>query len=164
MIALANELCCIVSGQVFECRSETSLRKHSSLGNRSRPPSIAASGQSGAGRPTKASRFIGWDTKSTIPSSRTSMRSKPGPAAALGSRGMTSWPVRYSFRTSRSTAPAYEYLVEHDAITRTMDRYIAGARAGDGELMRAAFHPEATTSGYCQGWNTVAPLSMCSNG
>jgi len=43
------------------------------------------------------------------------------------------------------------YLVEHDAITRTMDRYVAGARAGDGDLMRPAFHPEATMSGYCQG-------------
>ncbi len=32
-----------------------------------------------------------------------------------------------------------------------MDRYIAGARAGDEELMRPAFHPEATISGYCQG-------------
>jgi Putative lumazine-binding len=29
--------------------------------------------------------------------------------------------------------------------------YIAGARAGDGELMRPAFHPSATISGYCQG-------------
>jgi len=48
-------------------------------------------------------------------------------------------------------APANGYLIEHDAITRTMDRYIAGARAGDGELMRPAFHPEATMSGYCQG-------------
>jgi Putative lumazine-binding len=48
-------------------------------------------------------------------------------------------------------APANRYLVEHDAITRTMDRYIAGARAGDGEAMRPAFHPEATMSGYCQG-------------
>jgi len=43
------------------------------------------------------------------------------------------------------------YLVEHDAITRTMHCYIAGARAGDGDLMRAAFHPSATISGYCQG-------------
>ncbi len=43
------------------------------------------------------------------------------------------------------------YLVEHDAITRTMHRYIAGARAGDGDLMRPAFHPSATISGYCQG-------------
>jgi len=48
-------------------------------------------------------------------------------------------------------ASANRYLVEHDAITRTMDRYIAGARAGDGELMRPAFHTEATMSGYCQG-------------
>jgi len=43
------------------------------------------------------------------------------------------------------------YLVEHDAITRTMHRYIAGARAGDSDLMRPAFHPSATISGYCQG-------------
>ena len=46
---------------------------------------------------------------------------------------------------------ANAYLVEHDAITRTMHCYIAGARAGDGELMRPAFHPSATISGYCQG-------------
>jgi hypothetical protein len=43
------------------------------------------------------------------------------------------------------------YLVEHDAITRTMHRYIAGAREGNGDLMRSAFHPSATISGYCQG-------------
>ena len=43
------------------------------------------------------------------------------------------------------------YLVEHDAITRTMHRYIEGARAGDSDLMRSAFHPSATISGYCQG-------------
>ena len=43
------------------------------------------------------------------------------------------------------------YLVEHDAITRTMHRYIAAARSGDGDLMRPAFHPSATISGYCQG-------------
>jgi hypothetical protein len=46
---------------------------------------------------------------------------------------------------------ANRYLVEHDAITRTIDCYIAGARAGDGDLMRPAFHPSATISGYCQG-------------
>lgn len=44
-----------------------------------------------------------------------------------------------------------EYLVEHDAITNTIHCYIAGARAGDGDLMRPAFHPSATISGYCQG-------------
>jgi Putative lumazine-binding len=43
------------------------------------------------------------------------------------------------------------YLTEHDAITRTVHRYIAGCRAGDGELMRPAFHPSATISGFCQG-------------
>jgi hypothetical protein len=50
-----------------------------------------------------------------------------------------------------ANTPANFYLVEHDAITQTMDRYIAGARAGDGDLMRPAFHPQATISGYCQG-------------
>jgi Putative lumazine-binding len=43
------------------------------------------------------------------------------------------------------------YLVEHDAITRTMHCYIAGARAGDSALMCPAFHPCATISGFCQG-------------
>jgi len=55
----------------------------------------------------------------------------------------------------RQAAPgetsANRYLLEHDLITRTMDRYIEGARAGDGDLMRPAFHREATISGYCQG-------------
>jgi hypothetical protein len=46
---------------------------------------------------------------------------------------------------------ANTYLTEHDAITRTMHLYIAGCRAGDGDLMRPAFHPSATISGYCQG-------------
>ena len=32
-----------------------------------------------------------------------------------------------------------------------MHCYIAGARAGDSDLMRPAFHPTATISGYCQG-------------
>lgn len=52
---------------------------------------------------------------------------------------------------SSSEASPNRYLIEHDAITRAMDRYIAGACAGDGELMRPAFHREATISGYCQG-------------
>ena len=43
------------------------------------------------------------------------------------------------------------YLTEHDAITRVVHRYIAGCRAGDGEVMRPAFHPSATISGFCQG-------------
>ena len=43
------------------------------------------------------------------------------------------------------------YLAEHDAITRTIDLYVAGGRAGQGDLMRPAFHPEATIAGYCFG-------------
>jgi hypothetical protein len=46
---------------------------------------------------------------------------------------------------------ANAYLTEHDAISRTMHLYIAGCRAGDGDLMRPAFHSSATISGYCQG-------------
>jgi len=48
-------------------------------------------------------------------------------------------------------AAANGYLAEHDSITRTIDCYIAGGRAGDSALMRPAFHPEATIAGYCQG-------------
>ena len=47
--------------------------------------------------------------------------------------------------------PVNSYLTEHDEITRTIHCYITGARAGNAELMRPAFHPEATISGYCQG-------------
>jgi hypothetical protein len=53
-------------------------------------------------------------------------------------------------RPAVSTLPN-GYLAEHDGITRAIDCYIAGGRAGDGDLMRAAFHPEATIAGYCFG-------------
>jgi hypothetical protein len=64
----------------------------------------------------------------------------PGPSAA---DGLESLPALRPVPNA--------YLSEHDAITRTMHCYIAGARAGDGDLMRPAFHPTATISGYCQG-------------
>lgn len=50
------------------------------------------------------------------------------------------------------------YLAEHDEITRTIHCYVAGARAGEGSLMRPAFHPEATISGYCQGIEYSGPV------
>lgn len=56
-----------------------------------------------------------------------------------------------SRKISLADAVTNGYLVEHDAITRTIDRYIAGGRAGNGDIMRPAFHPDATISGYCQG-------------
>jgi hypothetical protein len=64
-------------------------------------------------------------------------------------------PVEATFDENDAPAPNTQannaYLTEHDAITRTVHCYIAGARAGDGQLMRPAFHPSATISGYCQG-------------
>jgi Putative lumazine-binding len=71
------------------------------------------------------------------------------------SRSRTKFPEAMTIEEDKSVAArkpvANEYLTEHDAITRTMHCYIAGARAGDGDLMRPAFHPSATISGYCQG-------------
>jgi Putative lumazine-binding len=71
------------------------------------------------------------------------------------SRLRTKCPAENSADDAENLLPvnptANAYLVEHDAITHTMHRYIAGARAGDGDLMRPAFHPSATISGYCQG-------------
>lgn len=64
------------------------------------------------------------------------------PYRRLDDREQASSPVDRSGNT---------YLVEHDAITRTMHCYITAARAGEGNLMRSAFHPSATISGYCLG-------------
>lgn len=51
----------------------------------------------------------------------------------------------------RANHGASEYLTEHDAITRAIHCYIAGARAGDPGVMKTAFHPDATIAGYCLG-------------
>lgn len=59
--------------------------------------------------------------------------------------------IRSSPLSPEPDSASHEYLAEHDAITRTMHRYIAGARAGDSAVMRPAFHPDATISGYCLG-------------
>lgn len=64
----------------------------------------------------------------------------------------TRMPGRNGIREEADAAvEANGYLREHEAITRTMHLYVAGARAGNSELMRPAFHPEATISGYCLG-------------
>ena len=44
-----------------------------------------------------------------------------------------------------------DYLTEYDAIVATMQRYLEGGRAGKSELMRPAFHSDATIVGYCGG-------------
>ena len=41
-----------------------------------------------------------------------------------------------------------EYLPEYDAIARTMQMYVDGSKLGKSEVMRPAFHPNASFFGY----------------
>lgn len=41
-----------------------------------------------------------------------------------------------------------EYLTEYDRIVNTMQMYVEGSKQGKSELMRPAFHPEASFFGY----------------
>jgi len=41
-----------------------------------------------------------------------------------------------------------EYLTEYDGIVRTIQIYIDGSKQGKSELMRPAFHPDASFFGY----------------
>ena len=41
-----------------------------------------------------------------------------------------------------------EYLTEYDKIVQTMQKYIDGSKQGKSELMRPAFHPNASFFGY----------------
>ena len=52
------------------------------------------------------------------------------------------------------------YATEHDAIVKTMQRYIDGGRAGKSDLMRPAFHPDASFIGFAGGklYNDVQQL------
>lgn len=41
-----------------------------------------------------------------------------------------------------------EYLAEYDGIVKTVQMYIDGSKQGRSELMRSAFHPDASFFGY----------------
>jgi hypothetical protein len=41
-----------------------------------------------------------------------------------------------------------EYLTEYDQIVKTMQLYLDGSKQGNSELMRPAFHPNASFFGY----------------
>ena len=41
-----------------------------------------------------------------------------------------------------------EYLTDYDQIVQTMQKYIDGSKQGKSELMRPAFHPDASFFGY----------------
>ena len=43
------------------------------------------------------------------------------------------------------------YATEYDAIVKTMQQYIDGSKQGKSELMRPAFHPNASFFGYAGG-------------
>ena len=51
----------------------------------------------------------------------------------------------------RSSRPPTPTLSNMTRLPAPCTATLPGARAGDGDLMRAAFHPSATISGYCQG-------------
>ena len=44
-----------------------------------------------------------------------------------------------------------EYLTEYDGIVQTIQLYLEGSRQGKSELMRPAFHPDASFFGYAGG-------------
>jgi Putative lumazine-binding len=44
-----------------------------------------------------------------------------------------------------------EYLKEYDGIVKTMQAYIDASKQGKSELMRPAFHPDASFFGYAGG-------------
>jgi Putative lumazine-binding len=52
------------------------------------------------------------------------------------------------------------YVTEYDAITKIMQRYIEGGRAGKSELMRPSFHPDATIVGYWGGTLLTGPIQQ----
>jgi len=50
--------------------------------------------------------------------------------------------------SSATEATSVSAVGEHDAIVRTVQHYIDGARSGRGADMKPAFHPDATIFGY----------------
>jgi hypothetical protein len=48
-------------------------------------------------------------------------------------------------------ASSDQYIADYDAILKTMDFYITGFRAGNGETMSQGFLPNATGAGYFRG-------------
>ena len=44
----------------------------------------------------------------------------------------------------------HEYLTEYDGIVKAMQLYLDGSKQGRSELMRPAFHPDASFVGYAR--------------
>ncbi len=59
------------------------------------------------------------------------------------------WLLTPSFRPHYCRAmPNIEYLSDYDAIAKTIQLYLDGSRVGKSEVMRPAFHPNASFFGY----------------
>jgi Putative lumazine-binding len=52
------------------------------------------------------------------------------------------------------------YLTEYDGIVNTMQMYIDGSKQGKSELMRPAFHPDASFFGYVGGELVIGIQSL----
>jgi hypothetical protein len=135
----------------FRCRSETHLRRLLNPGSKSQPFSTVAKGRFGGGKRHEGLPVHrrGHQKNDTVFAFRHEIQAWTRRRTKFAETGATN--SRENQLLSHVNTPANSYLVEYDAITRTMERYIAGAREGDGELLRPAFHPQATISGYCQG-------------
>lgn len=53
-----------------------------------------------------------------------------------------------------------DFLAEQTFIAQTVQHYIDGCRAGNSELMRSAFHPDAQLVGYVQGNLLFSPIQV----
>ena len=53
-----------------------------------------------------------------------------------------------------------DLLTDYDAIVKTLQHYIDGSQAGRSELMRPAFHSEATIVGYAGGNLLFGPIQQ----
>lgn len=49
--------------------------------------------------------------------------------------------------TTQAALQATPWAASHDAVVDAMNRYVQGVQAGDSNLMRPAFHPDATGAG-----------------
>ena len=53
-----------------------------------------------------------------------------------------------------------QYLTQYDEISKTIQMYIDGSKQGKSEVMRPAFHPDASFYGYAGGQLAVGPAFL----
>jgi Putative lumazine-binding len=106
----------------------------------------------GLKRETWATRFVTWSFLSQLAAgkfadNRASLIHEPGITFATGFGHV--WLLTPPFSSLYSLGMANdEYLTNYDQIVNTMGMYIDGVKQGKSELMRPAFHPDASFFGY----------------